>query len=48
MLGGGIPGAGKTAFGARTVCPADAIVLDFADVRRSLGRRLGHRVPYGV
>jgi predicted kinase len=45
---GGIPGAGKTTFIARTVRPGDAIVLDSADVRRRLRARLGRRVPYGL
>jgi predicted kinase len=44
----GIPGAGKTAFLARTVRPGDAVVLDSADVRRRIRRRLGRRVPYFV
>jgi predicted kinase len=45
---GGIPGAGKTTFIARTVRPGDALVLDSADVRRRMRARLGRRVPYGL
>jgi predicted kinase len=48
VIVGGIPGAGKTTFLARTVRPGDAIVLDSADVRRRLRARLGARVPYGL
>ena len=45
---GGIPGAGKTTFLARTVRPGDARVLDSAHVRRRIRARLGRRVPYGL
>jgi predicted kinase len=45
---GGIPGAGKTTFLARTVRAGDAVVLDSADVRRRMRARLGRRVPYGL
>jgi predicted kinase len=45
---GGIPGAGKTTFLARTVRPGDAVVLDSAIVRRRLRTRFGRRVPYAL
>ena len=48
VIVGGIPGAGKTTFLARTVRPGDATVLDSADVRRRLRARLGRRVPYAL
>jgi predicted kinase len=48
VIVGGIPGAGKTTFLARTVRPGDAMVLDSADVRRRLRARLGRRVPYAL
>ncbi|HEX2103350.1 MAG TPA: AAA family ATPase [Solirubrobacteraceae bacterium] len=48
VIVGGIPGAGKTTFLARTVRPGDAIVLDSADVRRRLRARLGRGVPYAL
>jgi predicted kinase len=46
VIVGGIPGAGKTTFLARTVCAGDARVLDSAQVRRGLRARLGRAVPY--
>jgi predicted kinase len=45
---GGIPGAGKTTFLARTVRPGDALVLDSAQVRRGLRAGLGRRAPYAL
>jgi predicted kinase len=48
VIVGGIPGAGKTTFLARTVRPGDAEVLDSAQVRRRLRARLGRRVPYAL
>ena len=48
VIVGGIPGAGKTTFLARTVRPGDARVLDSAQVRRRLRARLGRRVPYAL
>ena len=48
LIVGGIPGAGKTTFLARTVRPGDAHVLDSADVRRQLRARLGRRFPYAL
>src|SRR5215218_6689115 len=48
VIVGGIPGAGKTTFLARTVRPGDARVLDSAQVRRALRARLGRRVPYAL
>jgi predicted kinase len=48
VIVGGIPGAGKTTFLARTVRPGNARVLDSAQVRRRLRARLGRRVPYAL
>ena len=48
VIVGGIPGAGKTTFLARTVRPGDARVLDSAQVRRRLRARFGRRVPYAL
>jgi hypothetical protein len=48
VIVGGIPGAGKTTFLARTMRHGDGTVLDSADVRRRLRARLGRRVPYAL
>src|SRR5919206_1597700 len=48
VIVGGIPGAGKTTFLARTMRHGDATVLDSADVRRRLRARLGRRVRYAL
>jgi predicted kinase len=45
---GGIPGAGKTTLLRRAVRSEDARVLDSADVRDALRRRIGGWAPYRV